>query len=112
MTVSLRAETKDTQSVFRSYEVEMSSPATGEWIILDAFDGPQLYAIALMITTGLGSVEYTTRSASAILAGDTIQAVAWDLGAISASDVGYFPVAPTAVRFINTSGTIFGTITA
>ena len=98
---------------FRGYELEMTAPDNSDWIVLDLIQAPQIYAVGLAIGTGSGRVEFTGRSRQSLIENEAeAYEKSWILGDISASDWGYFPVAITAIRFVNISGTIIGTITA
>ncbi len=108
--VLLSAIKSDDQRIFRRYETTVAS-GTGDWIILDEIDKGDTFLCSIITTGGSGSVEFTTNSIAKVKA-DTASATTWGQGTVTEDTQACFPSGVTAVRFVNASGTVTGTITA
>ncbi len=106
----IRLSDPGNEKPYRRVQQVISTPSTGDWIILDSVNPGEEILIGVVIpVSGSGSMEFTGEDINSIIAG-TASGVTWDFSTVSATKYGYFPAVITAVRFVNATGEIKGVI--
>lgn len=88
----------------RALELELTSAADNDWIILNSMEKDSSATVGLEITTGEGYVEFTGESFQSMV-DDTATGLAWDQGNVTATTYTCFP-GITGVKPVWVSGTI------
>ncbi len=98
------------QRIFRFYETDVPT-GTGDWIVIDDIPQGSSFLCSIITTGGSGSIEFTTNNREKIEAA-TASPTTWAQGTVTADTQACLPSGVTAIRFVNASGTVTGTITA
>ncbi len=93
----------------RRIQQTISDATATDWIVLDSVNPGETITVALVITTGEGTIQYTAEDVASLVNG-AADGVEWSKGSVTTTTYGYFPSGITGVKFVRTSGTIKGCI--